>query len=232
MKPRAAIVGMILLGASISAATSAGNAQGDWRRLFDGHGLQGWRNVGKQTVDPRWQVIDGVLTLTAAGGGDLISRASFTDFELELEWQLEAGGNSGLFYRAQDVEPIWARAAEYQLLDDARAEDRFNPTHRAGAVYDLVAPDQARLNSAGEYNVSRVLACGTRVAHWLNGRRVAMYDTASADWRRRLAVSKFAATPDFAAVLRGHIGLQDHGNVLRVRSLRIRELRPDCVVAD
>lgn len=210
------------------ASASSASAPGDWRPLFDGRTPQGWRNAGKATLDPRWQAVNGALVLTAPGGGDIVSEATHGDFELELEWRLAPGGNSGLFYRAADAEPVWARAVEYQLLDDRSAEDRFEPTHRAGAVYDLIAPDGASLRPVDEYNHARVFACGARVEHWLNGRRVAAYDLDSDDWRRRVAASKFAGQADFASARRGHIGFQDHGAVVSLRNIRIRELGPDC----
>ena len=128
-----------------------------------------WRSVGASTLDTRWRVRDGELVLTAAGGGDIISVDTYGDFELELEWRLPAGGNSGLFYRAVDASPIWSRAVEYQA-----------------------------------------------------------YDTESDDWRRRVAASKFAGQAEFARARRGHLGLQDHGNTVRVRGMRIRALGPQC----
>ena len=217
------------LALMISACTSSLQQRGEWQPLFDGASTRGWHNAGKTGIDPRWQAIDGALVLTAPGGGDIVSDAQFDDFELELEWQLAPGGNSGLFYRAMDADPVWQRAAEYQLLDDAAAEDRFVPSHRAGAVYDLVAPESAVLRPAGEYNHARVIACGPQVEHWLNGVRVAAYTVGSDDWKQRLAASKFAGQPDFAAARGGHIGLQDHGAVVRMRNARVRTLS-ECAV--
>ena len=212
-----------------ACATSPMSGPGAWQPLFDGISTRGWHNVGKgapgeSRLDPRWQAIDGALVLTAAGGGDIVSDAQFADFELELDWQLAPGGNSGVFYRAADSDPVWQRAAEYQLLDDEAAEDRFIASHRAGSVYDLVAAEGSVFRAAGEYNQARILACGPRVEHWLNGVRVAAYTVGSSDWRQRLAASKFAGQADFAAARSGHIGLQDHGAVLRVRNARIRPL--------
>jgi hypothetical protein len=207
-----------------ACATSSAPASGAWQPLFDGVSTRGWHNVGRDTLDPRWQAIDGALVLTAPGGGDIVSDAQFADFELELDWQLAPGGNSGVFYRAADSDPVWQRAAEYQLLDDAAAEDRFVASHRAGSVYDLVAAEGSVLRAPGEYNHARIIACGPRVEHWLNGVRVASYTIGSDDWRQRLTASKFAGQADFAAARSGHIGLQDHGAVLRVRNARIRTL--------
>ncbi len=226
----AALALVVPLAAGCAGAPSAQPAS-DWQPLFDGRTTQGWRNVGKATLDPRWRVVDGALVLAAPGGGDIVSEASFGDFELELEWRLAPGGNSGLFYRAVDAEPVWARAVEYQLLDDRTAEDRFDPSHRAGAAYDLVAPTDAALRPMDAYNHARVVACGARVEHWLNGRRVAAYDLDSADWQRRVAASKFAGQADFATARRGHIGFQDHGATVSLRNLRIRALGPDCAPA-
>lgn len=223
----AAATFIALLAAGCASAPPPGKETG-WQSLFDGRTTQGWRNVGKTTLDPRWQTVDGALVLTAAGGGDIVSTGTFADFELELEWRLAPGGNSGLFYRAVDAEPVWARAVEFQLLDDRSAEDRFVPSHRAGAAYDLVVPAGAVLRPADEYNRARIVACGARVEHWLNGVRVAAYDLDSDDWRRRVAASKFAGQAEFAAARSGHIGLQDHGDVVSVRNLRIRALPADC----
>jgi len=219
MRSRHAAGLLLTLSACASSPTP-----GEWQPLFDGTSTHGWHNAGKATLDPRWQALDGALVLTAPGGGDIVSDAQYADFELELDWQLAPGGNSGLFYRAADSEPVWQRAAEYQLLDDAAAEDRFVASHRAGSAYDLVAAEGAVLRPAGEYNRARIVACGARVEHWLNGVRVADYTVGSDDWRRRLAASKFAGQPDFAAARSGHVGLQDHGAVLRVRNARIRTL--------
>ncbi len=213
----------VLLAAMLAGCASTPDAP--WQSLAD---ASQWRNVGASALDARWQVRDGELTLTAAGGGDIISVGSYGDFELELEWRLPAGGNSGLFYRAVDASPVWARAVEYQLLDDREAEDRIVSSHRAGAAYDLVAPAKDVLRPIGDYNQARIVACGSRVEHWLNGVRVAAYDTDSDAWRRRVAASKFAGQAAFAQARRGHLSLQDHGNPVYVRNMRIRALGPEC----
>ncbi|WAC62475.1 DUF1080 domain-containing protein [Pseudoxanthomonas sp. SL93] len=210
---------------AVLCAGCASTPDAPWQSLAD---TTQWRNVGASTLDARWQVRDGELALTSAGGGDIISVGTYGDFELEVEWRLPAGGNSGLFYRAPDAQPVWARAVEYQLLDDREAEDRIVPSHRAGAVYDLVAPAQDVLRPIQAYNHARIVACGPRVEHWLNGVRVAAYDAESEDWSRRVAASKFAGQPEFAKARRGHLGLQDHGNAVYLRNMRIRALGRDC----
>jgi hypothetical protein len=218
----ARIVPVLLAALSVGCSSTP---DAPWQPLAD---AGQWRSVGASTLDARWQVRDGELALTAAGGGDIISVDTWGDFELELEWRLPAGGNSGLFYRAVDASPIWARAVEYQLLDDREAEDRAIASHRAGAVYDLVAPARDVLHPIDNYNQARIVACGTRVEHWLNGVLVARYDTDSDDWRRRVADSKFTDQTEFAKARSGHLGLQDHGNAVYLRNLRIRPLGREC----
>ena len=213
----------VLLATLLAACASTPAAP--WQSLTD---ASHWRSVGASMLDPRWQVRDGELALTAAGGGDILSVGTYGDFELELEWRLPPGGNSGLFYRAVDASPVWARAVEYQLLDDREAEDRVVPSHRAGAVYDLIVPERDVLRPIDQYNHARIVACGPRVEHWLNGVRVAVYDADSEDWKQRVAASKFAGQPAFAQARRGHLALQDHGNAVYIRAMRIRALGKDC----
>lgn len=214
---------LILLAAL--AAGCASTPGTPWQSLAD---AAQWRNIGASTLDPRWQASGGELALTAAGGGDIISVAAYDDFELAFEWRLPAGGNSGVFYRAVDASPVWAHAVEYQLLDDREAEDRVVISHRTGAAYDLIVPAQDVLRPIDTYNHARIVACGPRVEHWLNGVRVATYDLDSDDWKRRVAASKFAGQADFAKARRGHLALQDHGNAVYVRGMRIRALGKDC----
>lgn len=215
----------VLLAACAGSRPATRQVAQSWQPLFDGHSTRGWHNVGRDTIDPRWQAIDGALALTAAGGGDIVSEQVFGDFELELEWQIAPGGNSGIFYRAGDVAPVWESAPEMQILDDKRAEDRQVPSHRAGSAYDLYAPSQASTQPDGEFNQVRIVARGGRVEHWLNGRLAVRYDLDSADWKRRVGASKFAAMPGFAVSRSGHIALQDHGDAVRFGNLRIRPLR-------
>jgi cytochrome c len=205
--------------------TEAEKAAG-WRLLFDGRTTKGWHPYGKKGAIKGWKAADGTLALARnGGGGDIVTDEAFGDFELELEWQIAEGGNSGIFYRvAEGAGEIWHAAPEMQVLDDERHDDRESPVHRAGAAYDLYAPRAGAVRRAGEFNKARLLVRGTTVEHWLNGHKVVAYDTESAQWKKALAASKFAEFPQFSAARKGRIGLQDHDDAVRYRNIKIRPL--------
>src|SRR5690606_17556850 len=173
-----------------------------------------------------WVMEDGALALTMEGGGDIVTRESYADFELVLEWRVAPCGNSGIFYRGGDEsrDYIWETAIEMQVLDDACHPDREFPSHRAGAVYDLYVPAEDVVRPAGEWNEARILADGPHVEHWLNGVKIAEYEQGSDDWNARVAASKFNAMPGFGTHSAGPIGLQDHGDLVWYRHIRIRPL--------
>lgn len=196
--------------------------------LFDGTDLSAWRGYRQPDVPAGWSVEDGTLAFTpGVGDGDIVTREEFGDFELELEWKISEGGNSGIFYRAsEEYENVWESAPEMQVLDDARHPDGQNPLTSAGAVYGLYAasPDAAR--PVGEWNRVRIVARGDHVEHWLNGQKVVEYERGSPEWEERVARSKFQTMPGYGQARRGHIALQDHGDRVWYRNIRIRPLDP------
>jgi hypothetical protein len=204
---------------------TAQERQEGWALLFDGRTTSGWRGFRQDRMPGGWAVVDGALT-RIAGGGDIVTTEQFGDFELALEWKVSPRGNSGIFYRAtEDVERIYFAAPEYQILDDARHPDGQSALTSAAALYGLYAPRPKATRPAGEWNEARVVARGPRVEHWLNGVMVVEYDASSDDFAKRVAASKFAEWPPFAKSLRGHIGLQDHGDWIAYRNIRIRVLQ-------
>ncbi len=220
-----------------AAATSAEGAamddearDGDWIALFDGSDLSAWRGYRRQDVPAGWQVRDGLLVYdpSAGDGGDLVTRDTFGDFELGLDWRVEPGGNSGIFYRAdEDADAIWHHAPEMQVLDDEAHADGASGLTSAGAAYGLYPASEDVVNAAGEWNHVRVVARGPRVEHWLNGTKIVEYEVGSEDWDRRVADSKFSAYPRFGEATAGRIGLQDHGDTVWFRDIRIRRLEPE-----
>lgn len=227
---------LLLLLVSAALAACAGGAGGaaptdDWVDLFDGQSLDGWHGYASEDVPSAWSVEEGVLTFTpgTGDGGDLVAPGTYGDFELEVEWQLAACGNSGVFYRGEedaDLAPIYRTALELQLLDDTCHPDAAYPSHRAGGLYDLYTPT-ADVDRPGDWNTSRLVARGDRIEHYLNGTKIVDAEQGSADWDARVAVSKFRnaeAFPGYGTRRSGIVGLQDHGDTLRVRTVRIRTL--------
>lgn len=194
-----------------------------WHSLFDGRTTAGWHGYGKQPLSSAWHVEEGLLTTRGTAGGDIVTDLEFEDFELEVEWKISPGGNSGIFYRVDETAAlIWQRAPEMQLLDDDRHPDGRDLRHRAGALYDLCAPMAAATCAVGEFNLSRIVAHGSRVEHWLNGSRVARYDSSSPEWKARVADSKFAGEPCFGEPRKGPFALQDHGDLVWFKNIRVR----------
>jgi hypothetical protein len=198
--------------------------EGDWRTLFDGRTLDAWRGYRRDSVPRGWRVLDGALTLVGKAG-DLITRDVFGDFELVLEWMVAEAGNSGIMYRVtEDAAETWQTGPEMQVLDDARHRDGRSRLTAAGAVYGLYPAPAGVVKPAGEWNSARIVVRGDRVEHWLNGVEVAAYRLGSADWEARVAASKFRKWPRYGRAAVGHIALQDHGDRVAYRNVRIRAL--------
>jgi hypothetical protein len=195
-----------------------------WRSLFDGRTADQWRAYCGESLPAGWQVVDGALTRVGRAG-DIVSREQYQDFELALEWKVEPGGNSGIMYRvaeAPELETVWQSGPEYQILDDARHADGRRPETSAGACYGLYPAPRGVVRPAGEWNETRILVQGANVEHWLNGRRVVSYELGSAEWEARVRASKFSSMPRYGREPRGHIALQDHGDWVAYRNIRVR----------
>lgn len=215
----ALFVALVSLG-SVAAAQEGGR----WRPLFDGKSTAGWRGFRQPSMPDGWKVVDGVLTRTGKAG-DIVTVDEFGDFELRVEWKIAPGGNSGIFYRVtEDDEVMWHTAPEMQIIDDAGYRSPLKPAQTSGANYDLHAPARSVAKPAGEWNTSRIVARGTRIEHWLNGVKVVDYEIGSADWEERVKASKFKDYPRYARARRGRIGIQDHGDEVAFRSIRVRSL--------
>jgi len=217
---------ILILAAMLACASAACAGGSNWRPLFNGSDFTGWRGFKGARVPTRWHVENGAIALgTSGSGGDLVTTEEFGDFELKLEWKLSEGGNSGIFYFVQEPDAArntWSTGLEMQVLDDARHADGKLPSHRAGALYDLVAPTKAAAKPVGEWNSVRIVARNGRIEHWLNGVRVVSTRFGDEHWRARVAGSKFKAMANFAKTPRGHIALQDHGDRVWYRNIRIR----------
>ena len=195
-----------------------------WELLFDGQSTDGWRGYMMDAVPDGWQVLDGELTRVGRGR-DLITTAQFENFDLTLEWKVELGGNSGILFRAvEGPEQIYMGAPEMQILDDDNHADGRSPLTSVGSNYAIHPAPRGLAHPVGDWNSVRILVDGNHVEHWLNGFRTVEYEFGSVDWLERVAASKFSQWPEYGQASKGHIGLQEHGDVVAFRNIKIRRL--------
>ena len=204
--------------------TNAERAAG-WRLLFDGQTTDGWRGYRSEQMPDGWQAVDGELT-RLSDATDIITRDQFGDFELTLEWKVEPGGNSGIMYRVtEQYDQSYKSGPEMQVLDDAGHADGQSRLTAAGADYGLYPSPVGAVRAAGEWHQVRIVVQGSHVEYWLNGTNTAEYELWSPDWEARVKASKFAQWPNFGRARRGHVALQDHGDWVAYRNIKIREMR-------
>jgi hypothetical protein len=204
-----------------------------WRLLFDGTSLAGWRGYKQpDAAKTRWRVEDGWLTLPpndgkdTRGARDVISSDTFDRFELAFEWRVAEGANSGVkYFVLEDLDA--AIGHEYQIIDDERHPDaKVGPERQTGAFYDVLSPAARRLEPAGKVNQGRIVVRGPGVEHWLNGDRILSYELDSPALRTAIVDSKFKDVARFGKLHKAHILLQDHGDQVWYRNVKIRPLAP------
>ena len=196
-----------------------------WEVLFDGRSLEHWRGFKQDAVPEGWTVEEGSIGLTGRGAGDLITREQFESFELAFEWKISPRGNSGvMFHVTEDYDQTYFTGPEMQVIDNAVFDGDLDMLHAAGADYALHAPAADDTRPVGEFNQARILVDGDHVEYWLNGVRQCEFTLWSEDWRARVANSKFGSMPGYGVQRNGHIALQDHGNPVWYRNIRIRRL--------
>lgn len=238
-----------LPGTDVSASTqastaNAGTCESQWQPLFDGKTLEGWRNYGSDSSKvAKWVVEDGALALNQGGrfpmwdmiksavfggpSGDLIYyREKFKDFELSLEWKISENGNSGIFYLVADEEEKmpWLTGPEMQVLDNDGHKDGKIKTHRAGDLYDLLTATPQNVKAPGQWNEVRIKIKDDQIEHWMNGERVVSIKRGGAKWQELVANSKYVDMPRFGKANEGYIVLQDHGDRVWYRNIKIRRL--------
>lgn len=214
-----------------------------WRLLWDGQTTKGWRSARSKDFPARgWSIQDGVLTVEESGGaeseagGDIITQDRFSDFELIVDFMITPGANSGIKYFVDpelNKGPGSSIGPEYQILDneshaDAKAGIAGNRT--LGSLYDLVPATNLSIpgqgvpfHGVGKWNQARIIARGQQVEHWLNGYKIVEYERGTPMWRALVAYSKYKVWPNFGELPQGHILLQDHGNRVHFRNIKIRE---------
>ena len=221
----------ILVGGPVKKAEKPIENKKGWIALFDGKTTKGWHSYGKTAAGEAWKVEDGILHLDAGKGlnaGDIVTDESFNDFDLKLEWKISKNGNSGIIFYIQD-EPkkydyIWYTGPEMQILDNDGHSDGKIIKHRAGNLYDLIEGKEGVVKAVGEWNQVEIISNKGKLDLLLNGVTVVSTIVGDDNWRNLIAGSKFKTKPDFGKVFSGHIGLQDHGNEVWFRDIKIKKL--------
>lgn len=198
----------------------------DWQLLFDGKSTAGWRGFKQEAMPAGWSVENGALARVGEAG-DIVTEEEFGDFELSLEWKIAAGGNSGVFFRvSEEHDYVWETGPEMQILDNEGHGDGLDPRTSAGADYALHPPRWDATRPVGMWNQIRLICRGPHVEHWMNGKQLLEYELWTPEWNELVAGSKFASMPGYGKNRRGRIALQDHGDPVEFRNVKVRRLDP------
>ncbi|MCK0191353.1 DUF1080 domain-containing protein [Arenibacter sp. F20364] len=216
-----------------------------WELLFDGESFKGWRGLGRKDVQTElWKIEDGTIRKLNSGevpsmpdgqpmeGGDLMTEDTFDNYELYLEWKILKAGNTGLKYNVSEEmsqkfgSQYSALGFEYQLLDDSDSlyAEKLKPSQYTGSLYDMIAPENAKVRPAGVFNSSRIVVNDKHVEHWLNGKKVVAYDFGSPHLDSLFQKSKFVDYPGFLEKRKGHIVLQNHKDDAWFKNIKIRKI--------
>ena len=213
----------------------------EWITLFDGNSFEGWRGYTKETLPSAWTIEDGAIKINGSGrgeagaedGGDIIYDRKFENFELTFEWKVSKGGNSGVFYLAQEIEgePIFKSAPEYQVLDNVNHPDAKlgkDNNRQSASLYDLIPAVPQNSKPYGEWNTGGIMVYKGTVVHYQNGENVVEYHLWTSDWEQMIENSKFKGWEEMINTggknREGYIGLQDHGDDVWFRNIKIKIL--------
>lgn len=193
-----------------------------WKLLFDGKTTNGWRNYRSDKISDGWKVVDGALTRVAQGAGDIVTQEQYGAFELVLEYKISKEGNSGLMYHVTEEENTpWKTGPEIQIQDNVDGHD----PQKSGWLYQLYPAETDATKPVGQWNEIRVLITPEKCVQWMNGVKYCEYVKGSDDWKARVAKSKFGKMPRFGKATKGYIALQDHGNPVAFRNIKIRVIK-------
>lgn len=204
---------------------SSSETEQGWELLFNGKDMSQWRNFKQETLSDQWTIENGSMMLSGKGGGDILTNSIYTNFDLRLDWNIAIGGNSGVFILTdEEGDQIYSHAIEIQILDNERHADNKLASHLSGSVYDIIASPEASHKIAGEWNQLRILMVNKVLKVWQNGVLTADIEVGSEQWNERVEQSKFKNWQGFAMSDSGHIGLQDHGDSVAFKNLKIKRL--------
>ena len=239
------VIAIVLAGSayaqkSVTPSNTLSNQENKegWKLLFDGKTTAGWRGAYKSAFPEKgWEVRDGMLIVQpsgggeAANGGDIVTLDEYSSFDFKVDFKLTEGANSGIKYFVTEQQPQTPGSAiglEYQLLDDARHPDAklgINGNRTLASLYDVMPATNRKPKPIGEWNQARIVVKGKHVEQWLNGVKVLEYERGGKEFLAHKAESKFKDRKDFGEAPKGHILLQDHGNQVFFRNIKIRVLR-------
>ena len=207
----------------INTLSDAEKAAG-FKLLFDGKIADGWRGYKMKTLPSGWKVLDGHL-VRVGGGGDIITDGEYGSFELLVDWKIAPKGNSGIMYHVEEgPDTAYMTGPEYQVLDNKGHPDGRSKMTSAGSCYALYPPMKDVCHPAGEWNHTKIVIKDGHVEHWLNDVKVVEYQKGSDEWNKKVAGSKFKAWSLFGKPTKGHIALQDHGDKVEYRNIKIKTL--------
>ena len=210
---------------------TAAETKAGWKLLFDGTSTKGWKVFNGKSDGTAWKVADGSLYLDAStkeGRGDLITAGEYENYEFSYDWKIAANGNSGLLFNVVEdpkYSAVYVTGPEMQVLDNNGHPDAKIHKHRAGDLYDLVACSEETVKPAGEWNEARIISNKGKYEFWLNGKKLVTFTMHDAAWDAMVAASKFKSMPDFGKATKGHFALQDHGDQVWFRNIKIKELK-------
>ncbi len=215
-----------------TTATEATSENDGWVSLFDGQTTSGWHTYLRDTVSEAWVVKDGALSFNPdvprEQRGDIVTDGEYENYELELEWQISSGGNSGIIFSIHEdpkFSATYQTGIEMQVLDNIDAGDNKIENHLAGSLYDMIGSKEvSEPKPVGEWNQARIRKNNGQITLWLNGVQTADVTIGTPEWEQVLNASKFKDWEGFAKYPKGKIALQDHGNVVAYRNIRIKEL--------
>jgi hypothetical protein len=201
-----------------------------WKLLFDGKTTKGWRNYNSDKIGSAWKVADDALVFDPSKGekgGDIITESQFENFELSLEWKISPCGNSGIMFNVVEDKKFhsaWLTGPEMQVLDNTCHPDAQIHKHRAGDLYDLIPCSTETVKPAGEWNHVRLVSSNGAYEFWLNGTKTVEFKMHTPEWEAMVRESKFKEFPDFGKAVKGHLSLQDHGDKVWFRNIKIKNL--------